>query len=268
MWWEPPRSHRPHVAGQLAFSCQQKVLAALSSQRLDRTPGQAFVYSDISMITLMYVVGHLARGHVSDTDLMSSCVGSVASSPLAGGGLISSTDQCFYEAFVRLFVIQPLALPGRFIGFLPPRSKWAEAAPTWNDTISGFPGECIQPYRERILQGEVSDGNSYAMGGISGHAGLFAGAPELLGLLQELVSAPTVPAPGSIGINATTAQKFTTVHNETQSSRALGWDTNAGSYMGCGNWSGATFTHTGYTGTMLCADSAREIGRASCRERV
>lgn len=43
-------------------------------------------------------------------------------------------------------------------------------------------------------------------------------------------------------------------YNLTQSSRALGWDTNdytMNTYRGCGNFSALTFTHTGYTG--VCA---------------
>jgi CubicO group peptidase (beta-lactamase class C family) len=58
------------------------------------------------------------------------------------------------------------------------------------------------------------------------------------------------------------------VQNASQSSRALGWDTNAGSYKGCGNWSGATFTHTGYTGTLLCADPARGLVAVLLTNRV
>ena len=67
----------------------------------------------------------------------------------------------------------------RYLGYRLPPALWARAAPTWNDTADGFPGECVTPYRERQLQGEVSDGNAYAMGGVAGHAGLFASAAEL-----------------------------------------------------------------------------------------
>jgi serine-type D-Ala-D-Ala carboxypeptidase len=74
--------------------------------------------------------------------------------------------------------------------------------------------------------------------------------------------------PGSLGLNRTTVQTFTTVYNATQSSRALGWDTNAGSYKGCGNWSDVTFTHTGYTGTMLCADTKRGLVAVLLTNRV
>ena len=52
------------------------------------------------------------------------------------------------------------------MGFRLPQALWARAAPTWNDTVTGFPGECVAPFRERELQGEVSDGNAYALGGV------------------------------------------------------------------------------------------------------
>ena len=58
------------------------------------------------------------------------------------------------------------------MGFRPEKSLWARCAPTWNDTETGFPGECVVPFRDRVLQGEVSDGNAYAMGGVAGHAGV------------------------------------------------------------------------------------------------
>lgn len=41
------------------------------------------------------------------------------------------------------------------------------------------------------------------------------------------------------------------MHNQTQSSRALGWDTNdyvSNTYRGCANLSSTTFTHTGRSG--------------------
>jgi hypothetical protein len=64
--------------------------------------------------------------------------------------------------------------------------------------------------------------------------------------------------PGSDGtpmlVNKTTIAKFTTAYNLSQSSRALGWDTNdyvANEYRGCGNMSRTTFTHTGYASAPL-----------------
>jgi len=49
-------------------------------------------------------------------------------------------------------------------------------------------------------------------------------------------------------------------NNHSQSSRALGWNTNdpnafdQGWDLSCGTMSARTFMHTGYTGTMVCMD--------------
>lgn len=69
-------------------------------------------------------------------------------------------------------------------------------------------------------------------------------------LLQRLMFA----APDDTFLNSTTVKTFTTVYNLTQSSRALGWDTNSytmNTYRGCGNFSQLTYTHLGYTGMVL-----------------
>ena len=94
----------------------------------------------------------------------------------------------------------------------------------------------------------MSDQNAYAMGGIAGHAGLFSTANDLFIILSSLLNAGT----GDGWVNASTVATFTTVYNNTQSSRALGWDTNnynSSDYLGCGNLSSSSWTHTGYTGT-------------------
>ena len=42
------------------------------------------------------------------------------------------------------------------------------------------------PWRKRVLCGEVHDDNAYAMGGVAGHAGLFASARDVDTLLCRL----------------------------------------------------------------------------------
>ena len=69
-------------------------------------------------------------------------------------------------------------------------------------------------------------------------------------LLKRLMFAPDHPSDGFV--NSTTVKYFTKAENLTQSSRALGWDTNdytMNTYRGCANMSALTYTHTGYTGT-------------------
>jgi serine-type D-Ala-D-Ala carboxypeptidase len=99
--------------------------------------------------------------------------------------------------------------------FLPPTLDWGLAAPCTNDTS----------YTHKVLQGQVSDGNSYAMGGIAGHAGLFSHAGDLANFAARIMFPAMFPTSQHI-INQTTITLFTTEYNHTQSSRALGWDTN------------------------------------------
>merc|ERR1712176_551567 len=97
---------------------------------------------------------------------------------------------------------------------------------------------------------QVNDGNAFLLGGISGHAGLFAGISDL----EKLVRALLLPGSSETSLlNQTTAELFTRQWNTSQSTRALGWDTNS-SLCGTGGFSERTFTHTGYTGTQICAD--------------
>ena len=67
---------------------------------------------------------------------------------------------CAYDALIRLKVFKTLQL-SEFTGYLPSDDKTDLCAPTENDDI----------YTHKRIQGQVSDGNAYAMGGIAGHAG-------------------------------------------------------------------------------------------------
>jgi CubicO group peptidase (beta-lactamase class C family) len=97
------------------------------------------------------------------------------------------------------------------------------------------------------------------MGGIAGHAGLFSTAPDVLSIMREWLF--NDPRSQTTYLNATTTSLFVKEWNQTQSSRALGWNTNdpavfdQGWNLSCGKkLSPQTYTHTGYTGTQVCAD--------------
>eukprot|EP00050_Salpingoeca_kvevrii_P022619 m.129202 g.129202 ORF g.129202 m.129202 type:complete len:387 (-) comp9765_c0_seq6:1445-2605(-) len=248
-FWFPafgcPESSKYHPEEN--FSCQGAIFRGVLNQTLSHAPGTKYVYSDLSMITMMYVIGAIVRNHkLVTTDLLRpTCVGSQSDH--------TGEEQCFYDAYVNLYVLDPALMFAS--GFLPDPAVWSNIAPTWNDTDTYSPGPA---YRHRVIQGQVSDGNSYALGGIAGHAGLFSDVGDLFSLMQKLMFA----ADADPWINATTVKTFTTIYNVTQSSRALGWDTNsyvANTYRGCANLSETTYTHTGYTGTEICNDPERKI---------
>jgi len=242
-YWDPtfgcPETKKVHPLEN--FSCQEKIYQAVLAQTLINPIGSVYIYSDLSFITLMYVVGSLAKSlnYVTRADLIPGC-------DQGGSGAL----QCYFEAYVRKHVFDKLKL--KDTSYLPPRSEWQFAAPTENDTT----------YLHRVIQGQVSDGNAYALGGIAGHAGLFSNAIDLFQIMQLWLFAK---ADEKVFLNKTTTQYFMKEYNHSQSSRAIGWNTNDptvfdyGWDLSCGSLSARTFMHLGYTGTELCADPTRNL---------
>jgi len=154
-------------------------------------------------------------------------------------------DELFAER-----VAQPLGLTR--MRFLPPREWREEIASTEIEVVPGRP--------TTALRGEVHDENAWRLDGVSGHAGLFGDADDLLRFGEWVLA-------GSLGRSYPGALQpppelttWTVRQNQPEgSSRALGWDTpsensSAGSYA-----SARSFGHTGYTGTSIWIDPTRDI---------
>jgi serine-type D-Ala-D-Ala carboxypeptidase len=135
--------------------------------------------------------------------------------------------------------------------FRPPGSWRRRVAPTELD-----------PWRGRIVRGEVHDENAARLGGVSGHAGLFGSAADLLAFGEWLLdrwrgvpAARTTPR-----VRLETVREFTR-HQQLVpgSSRALGWDTpSSGSSAGT-RLGPRSFGHTGFTGTSIWIDPDRDL---------
>ena len=114
----------------------------------------------------------------------------------------------------------------------------------------------IDSLRGGLLQGTVHDGNAWAIGGVAGHAGLFASARELATFAQMLLNGGSYN--GTHILSPTTIARWTTRQSAT-SSRSLGWDTPApGSSAGM-YFSPRSFGHTGFTGTSIWIDPERGV---------
>jgi CubicO group peptidase (beta-lactamase class C family) len=115
----------------------------------------------------------------------------------------------------------------------------------------------IDPWRERLLVGEVDDDNAWALGGIACHAGLFGVA----GSVGEFARHMLQVLEGRTGaFTRETAQTFVARRTEIpDSSRALGWDTMLPT-SSCGTrMSPRAFGHVGFTGTSLWIDPERSL---------
>jgi len=145
------------------------------------------------------------------------------------------------DQFVSRNVYRKLGLRNTL--FLPGRDRRSSAAPTENYPPRGYP-----------LRGEVHDEAAFALGGVAGHAGLFATASDLAVFAQMMLNGGKYN--GVRIVSDTTVARFTA---RTAGSRALGWDTCIGGGS-CGFHLGSrSFGHTGYTGTSLWIDPDQQV---------
>src|SRR5712692_2861373 len=113
------------------------------------------------------------------------------------------------------------------------------------------------PWRKKILCGEVHDDNAYAMGGVSGHAGLFSSARDIHHYLSRL---KRCLRGGDPFLSAPLMREFLT-RDETveRSTYALGWDTPSPENSSSGSYfSPHSVGHLGFTGTSIWWDLERD----------
>jgi CubicO group peptidase (beta-lactamase class C family) len=114
----------------------------------------------------------------------------------------------------------------------------------------------IQPFRGGQVWGVVHDENAWAMGGVSGNAGLFASARDVAVFVQMLLNGGEYD--GVRIIRPETVARWT-ARQRKDAARALGWETpsthsSAGRYF-----SFRSFGHTGFTGTSIWADPEKQL---------
>jgi beta-glucosidase-like glycosyl hydrolase/CubicO group peptidase (beta-lactamase class C family) len=155
------------------------------------------------------------------------------------------------DRFLHRRVFQPLGMERT--RYRPPESWRPAIAPTERD-----------PWRGRVLRGEVHDENAARLDGISAHAGLFSNAPDLARFAAWLLDAwhGRLPVGARLRIPESVVREFTTSQDlPPGSTRALGWDTPApdGSGSAGSLLSRASFGHTGFTGTSIWLDPTRDL---------
>jgi len=183
------------------WTCSKRIYNSWINETLENKIGQTYVYSDLSMISMMFVIGNIVMNNMNALAMQPAYL---RKDCMQQSGIINHA--CYYEAFVRIHVLENL-LMGKS-GFIPLPSEKANIPPTWMDTT----------FHHELIQGYVSDTNCYALGGVSGHAGLFAPITDMYRFMNELMFRTR----GGF-LNETTFNMFTTVKNTAQSSRALGW---------------------------------------------
>ena len=149
------------------------------------------------------------------------------------------------DDLAKEYIFQPVGMKNTT--YNPAKKLWPRIAPT----------EIDNNLRHQLVRGEVHDENAYAMGGVSGHAGVFSTAPDLAAFCQMLLNGG-IYAHHRIVRRATIAE-FTAPQALAENTRTLGWvvpteGSSSGQYF-----SAHSYGHTGFTGTSIWIDPDRQL---------
>jgi CubicO group peptidase (beta-lactamase class C family) len=112
-------------------------------------------------------------------------------------------------------------------------------------------------WRGRMVRGEVHDENAFALGGASGHAGLFGTVDGVLDFAHSLLEG-----------SALTARGLTAIRTRESERRTVGWEARSAGWPGGDACSPDTIGHTGFTGTGLWIDFERGLAWTLLTNRV
>jgi CubicO group peptidase (beta-lactamase class C family) len=161
------------------------------------------------------------------------------------GQIVERLTGVTLDAYAKQHIFAPLGMDHST--FNPPRTLRAKIAPTEFDA----------DFRKRLLQGEVHDENSWAMGGVAGHAGLFSTAGDAA-IFAQMILNGGIYAYHRL-LSRAIIDQFTARQPIGDSARALGWDVVTQPSSSGHDFSASSFGHTGFTGTSLWIDPERGL---------
>lgn len=207
---------------------RQATLKAIFKTPLMYKPGTKTVYSDVDYMLLAFVIE------------------SVTGQPL---------DQYLEQNFWAPMGLDHITYNPLLNGFVPNDCAATELNGNTRDGAVHFTG-----VRTATIQGQVHDEKAfYAMGGISGHAGLFSNAADLAKLASVMLT-------GGYGqqkfFSRNVIDTFTAPKKENAANWGLGWWREADDgrcwYFGTQSSSG-TIGHQGWTGTLTLIDPVENL---------
>jgi len=227
---------RLNVSGRVPASheeraaAKQSMLDCIRSEGLIYERGTRSLYSDLGFMLLGFIIER--------------CVGQSLS--------------VFFKERILASLGEPrvgFVLQERLAEFLEAKTKEGGVAPTE-----------VDPWRGRLLHGEVHDENAAVLGGEAGHAGLFGTADAVLAITDMWMQA--YHGRSSL-LPQDLAQEFTRRQNQAGSSSwALGWDTPSVPSSSGKYFSDRSFGHLGYTGTSVWIDPEQDLEVVLLSNRV
>ncbi len=189
------------------------------------TTGHADIFKDIF---------HTALTHPAGTNYTYSDLGYILL-----GEIISKVSGMALNDYEHARLFGPLGMDDT--GYLPPASFRNRIAPT-----------AYEPSRpNETMLGVVHDGNSHALGGVSGHAGLFSTAPDIAVLSSALTGNGQILGHRVLGKATLRLLQESQISSEV-GGHTIGWFAPPNSMLPRGDiLDDTTFGHTGFTGTMI-----------------
>lgn len=165
--------------------------------------------------------------------------------------LVKQLTNMTLEEYLHEKFYDPMRLTS--IGYCPLR---------WRTRETIVPTEDDQIFRKQLLWGDVHDQVASLMGGVSGHAGLFANAHDLAVIAQMLMDEGRFE--GQQLLKPETIRYFTTApFTANKNRRALGFDklpiNKEGPCTASKSASMASYGHTGFTGTFFWNDPENHL---------
>jgi CubicO group peptidase (beta-lactamase class C family) len=210
----------------LAKGDHERTLAEIANLELEYKPGTRVVYSDMGFITLGFLLERLAGKPIAEL----------------------AKEELFQPLQLKQTFFNPES--SRQTGIAACETGNAYERGTCHDSVNKTDFEAYQSWRERLIWGEVHDGNGYFLGGVAGHAGLFSTASETLVLASQFM------AEQSKLLNAETCSMFPKNWTEgLEEARSIGWQLAATKDSAAGlDLPPDSFGHSGFTGTSCWID--------------
>jgi CubicO group peptidase (beta-lactamase class C family) len=178
------------------------------------------------------------------------------------GEVIEQVGGVSLDRFCREKIYRPLGLRNTdFIDISMVRTRRLEPVPEM------FAPTEVCPSRKRLLVGEVDDENAYAMGGVAGHAGLFAPVKEVDRIVRELLAC--YDGRSDLIPQKMLREFWTRDSTVPGSTWALGWDTPSPQFSSSGrHFPPIAIGHLGFTGTSVWIEPERKIAISILTNRV
>jgi CubicO group peptidase (beta-lactamase class C family) len=217
--------------------------AAVLAQPLEAQPGERFCYSCVGYITL--------------------------------GFLVEQVTGRSLEEVVDDWICAPLGLNST--GYLPLQRAGDRDPAGFRRTIAASEMRRITWARvhdpdDPDVRGIVHDENAAALGGVSGNAGIFSSARDLLAFGRAYLTAVTSAPRSPLGLARSTARELVRPQLpaglEVEFQSGLGFRIDDETFMGRLIGTGQAYGHPGFTGTSLVIDERRDLVLVLLTNRV